>query len=195
MQIQWKILDDAYLDYLRIKYENRVPYSYYGEDKFKPFFGSLFEVSDMVYVSQISHPQDRHLKLKQNIDFYKIYHPEDGRLISVINLNYMFPIHKSLITNLQYKNIDNHRTFTSDEAKSKYIDLLNIELKVINKLPIIESAKKIYNNKYKYPDDKVSKRCFDFKMLEQACLEYQIIEKTLKEAIVTKEDINIKTSD
>ena len=177
MKIQWKILNDAYLDYLRNKYESRIPYSYYGEDKFKPFFGSLFEINDMVYVTQISHSQDRHIKLKQNIDFYKIYHPDDGRLISVINLNYMFPIHKSLLIDLKYKDIDKHRTFISDKAKSKYIDLLNIELKIINELPITENAIKIYDNKYKYPDNNVSKRSFDFKKLEQACLEYQVLEE------------------
>lgn len=180
MQIKWKVLNDTYLDYLRNKHESRIPYSYYGEDKFKPFFGSLFEIDDMVYVSQISHPQDKHLKMKQNIDFYKIYHPDDGRLISVVNLNYMFPIHKSLLIDLEYKEIDKHRAFVSDEAKSKYIDLLNIELKIINELPIIENATKLYNNKYTYPDNKVSKRCFDFKQLEKACLKYMVLKEQTK---------------
>jgi protein AbiQ len=177
MKMQWKVLNDAYLDYLRNKYESRIPYSYYGEDKFKPFFGSLFEINDMVYVTQISHPQDRHIKLKQNIDFYKIYHPDDGRLISVINLNYMFPIYKSLLIDIKYKDIHKHRTFINDEAKSKYIDLLNTELKIINELPIAENAVKIYDNKYKYPDDKVAKRSFDFKKLEQACIKYQALKE------------------
>ncbi|RCX18243.1 protein AbiQ [Anaerobacterium chartisolvens] len=151
------------------------------------FFGSLFENGDMEYISQVSHPQDRHLKLKQQVDFYKIYNPEDGRLMCVINLNYMFPIHKSLLIDLEYKNIENYRTFTSDIAKSKYIDLLNIEIKAINRLPIITSAIKIYENKYRYPNDRVSQRCFDFKRLEQACIEY----KALKEKMEAQEQAAI----
>ena len=185
MSIKWKILDENYLNYLRDIYEDRIPYSDYGQDKFKPFFGSLFTINDIVYVTQVSHPQDRHIKLKQNIDFYKIYHPSDGRFISVINLNYMFPIHKSLLVDLKYKDIDKHRTFKNNEEKSRYIDLLNVELKIINKLPIIENANKIYDNKYKYPDSKVSKRSFDFKKLEQGCFEYI----SLKEMAKTQEQV------
>ena len=160
------------MDYLRNNYEIRIPFSYYGKDKFKPFFGSLFEIEDMVYVTQISHARSRHLKLKQNLDFYKIYHPNDGRLLSVINLNYMFPIHKTLLIDLKYKDIDKYRAFINDEERGKYIDLLNIELKEINKISISKNAIKIYNLKHEYPDSYIAKRSFDFKDLEKACCLY-----------------------
>lgn len=55
------------------------------------------------------------------------------RLVAVINLNYMFPIHKSLIKNLEYKDIEKHRTFKTPKEKSQYIDLLTKELAQINK--------------------------------------------------------------
>jgi protein AbiQ len=178
MSIKWKVVNEIYLNYLRDYYERRIPYSEYGDDKYKPFFGELFEIEDIVYVSQISHPQERHNKLKQNIDFYKIYHPDDGRLVAVINLNYMFPIHKSLLIDLQYKDIEKYRKFKSDLEKSKYIDLLNTELQVLNQLPIQENAFKIYNMKYEYPDHPVSKRSFDFRKLEIALNNYISLQQT-----------------
>lgn len=189
MEIKWKVPDDTYLDYLRDNYDKRIPFSDYGDDKYKPFFGSLFETGELVYISQISHPQDRHNTIKQAIDFYKIYHPDDNRLIAVVNINYMFPIHKSLLIDLQYKNIDQYRTFDSIESKSKYIDLLTNEIKQINQLPIIENAKKIYAMKYDYPDSKVAKRSLDFKRLEQGCRFYMSREKQEIQEIIQTEKI------
>ncbi|MCE5220065.1 MAG: type III toxin-antitoxin system ToxN/AbiQ family toxin [Clostridium sp.] len=172
MKITWKIVNEFYLNYLRDNYESRIPYSNYGDDKYKPFFSPLFEINDLIYITQISHPQKRHYELKKNIDFYKIYHPNDGRLLAVINLNYMFPIHNSLMADLRYKSIENYRLFKYEEEKSKYIDLLRIELNIINKLPLQKNAFKIYNMKYKYPDNFISQRSFDFKKLEDACFKY-----------------------
>ena len=57
--MNWLVIDEKYLDYLR-ETENRIPFSDYGKDKYKPFFGILFETEDFYYVTQISHPQRRH---------------------------------------------------------------------------------------------------------------------------------------
>jgi len=170
MSMQWKNIDEKFLDWLRSNYDNRVPKTNYGADRFKPFFGNLFAVGDLVYVTQISSPKERHAKVKQSLDFYKIYHPDDDELIAVVNLNYMFPVHKMLMRNLKYSEIDKHRNFDSDDEKSKYIDFLRIELKEINKLGLINASQKIYELKYAKPT--VSQRSFDFKILENACLEY-----------------------
>lgn len=64
------------------------------------------------------------------------------------------------------KKIDTYRTFKSEEAKGKYIDLLDTELKVINTLNLSEKALYIYNLKYNKPEDNLSKRCIDFKYME-----------------------------
>jgi len=153
-------------------YECRIPFSNYGDSKFKPFFGVLFEVSDLYYITQISHAQKRHYKIKEAIDFYKIYHPNQDRLLSVINLNYMFPIPKSEIYPLEYKNIEECRTFEDDSEKSKYINLLKTEIKEINKRDFSVIAKDIYNKKYLYPDSALSKRCLDYKKLESIALQW-----------------------
>ena len=172
----WVIIDEKYLDYLRA-IENRIPLSDYGTDKFKPFFGVLFEVNDLVYVTQISHAQERHKRLKNNLDFYKIFLPDKNptlpdRLVAVINLNYMFPVPKSLIKTLEYKDIDQHRTFNSLAEKSAYIDLLNKEMAQINTMDFENKAKYLYELKQKFPNDPVAKRCVDFVSLEVHAAKY-----------------------
>ena len=169
--MDWLVIPEEYLNYLR-NTEKHIPLSDYGKDKYKPFFGALFEVGDLVYVTQISHPQPRHQTMKNNLDFKKVYHPTDNRLIAVINLNYMFPIPKSLYKILQYKDIELYRTFSNSVEKSKYIDLLKTELSVIASMNLGVAARKIYENKYSNPSSFLAQRCLDYKMLEQMAKDY-----------------------
>ena len=167
--VYWIHIDDKYLDYLR-SIEKRIPFSDYGSDKMKPFFGVLFETDDFAYVTQVSHPQPRHSKLKQARDFYKLY--DDDRLIGVVNLNYMFPMLIKDVKRLNMSELDEVRTFSSKQEKSKYINLLNKELEEINRLPIEKNSKYIYELKSKYPESAIAKRCFDFKALEEKAKEW-----------------------
>ncbi|MBQ9232942.1 MAG: type III toxin-antitoxin system ToxN/AbiQ family toxin [Lachnospiraceae bacterium] len=168
----WIDIDDKYLDFLR-EFEERIPYSDYGTDKMKPFFGVLFDTEEFSYVTQVSHPQIRHEKMKQARDFYKLYDNDSNRLIGVVNLNYMFPVLKDKIVKLEMSNIDKIRTFKNETQKSKYIDLLNRELKEINKLPIEKNAFKLYKDKYTYPESFISKRCLDYKALENRARDWE----------------------
>lgn len=111
--------------------------------------------------------------MKANEDFKKIYEPKGNRLIAVVNLNYMFPIPKSIYEKLQYKDIGQHRVFESEKDKSKYINLMKTELKVINKMELDKAARKIYENKYNNPENELSKRCIDFKDMERLALLYK----------------------
>lgn len=171
----WVTVDEAYLNYLRAA-EPRIPHSDYGANKLKPFFGVLFERGDLVYVTQISHAQPRHEKMKNALDFIKIHLPDTDaqrdRLVAVVNLNYMFPVHKHLIQPLQYRDIEKHRTFSSEREKSMYIGLLRKELAQINLLNIDTKAQKLYDLKQRYPNDKVALRCIDFCGLEKAATAY-----------------------
>ena len=118
--------------------------------------------------------------MRNTPDFIKIYIPDrtpgaPDRLVAVVNLNYMFPIHKSLVTNLEYKDIDKHRTFRTPLEKSQYIDLLTKELEQINNLNIDKKAQKLYEKKLRFPNDTVSKRCVDFCALELLASTYLCI--------------------
>ncbi len=171
--MKWINVNEKYLDYLRAT-EGRIPRTDYGTDRYKPFFGVLFEVGDLFYVTQVSHAQPRHEKLKQQKDFYKIFDPKNPeRLIAVVNLNYMFPIPKVQTTPFEKKNIHTYRAFKSETEKSKYIDLLDTELSVINSLDIGTKAEELYKLKYDNPEHVVSKRCIDFKDMERLALQYK----------------------
>lgn len=61
-------------------------------------------------------------------------------------------------------------SFNTDEIRSKYINLLKTELKIIQTLPLEDAARKLYYRKYSKSDDKVSVRCFDFKLLESGAV-------------------------
>ncbi len=170
--MKWINVNEKYLDYLR-KTEKRIPGTDYGKDRYKPFFGILFETDELYYITQVSHAQPRHNGLKQQKDFYKIYDPKcPSRLIAVINLNYMFPIPKSEVLPFEKRQIHTYRTFTSEKEKSKYIDLLDTELSVINAMDIGTKAKDLYDLKYNKPTHPVSKRCIDFKDMERLALQY-----------------------
>jgi len=171
--MQWKNVNEEFLEWLRNNYEGRIPNTNYGAHSYKPFFGNLFEIGDLVYVTQISSPKPRHNNVKQSLDFYKIYHPNDNAFIAVVNLNYMFPVHKTLLSPLRYADIYKYRNFVSDDEKSKYIDLLRTELKEINNLRLVDASQKIYALKYDKPNHPVSQRSFDFKSLEEACKKYK----------------------
>ena len=113
--------------------------------------------------------------MTQQKDFFKLFDPDNPtRLIAVVNLNYMFPIPKECTCDFEKKKIDTYRIFDSEKSKSKYIDLLDTELKVINTLKLDKKALFIYNLKYQKPDDKVSRRCIDFKNLEKFAKLYKL---------------------
>ncbi|MBQ7915652.1 MAG: type III toxin-antitoxin system ToxN/AbiQ family toxin [Firmicutes bacterium] len=170
--MRWKIIDENYLNYLRTNGDHRIPNSNYGRDHYKPFFGVLFTIEELSYVTQVSHAQPRHTKLKQQLDFHKLYDNNTKQLLAVVNLNYMFPIKTSLLIDLNYSDIDQHRTFQNDNEKKDYIALLQKELKIINKLNLDQSALKLYKIRSEYPNEPISKRCLDFKSLEALALSY-----------------------
>lgn len=84
----------------------------------------------------------------------------------------MFPIPKNQTSPFVKKDIDTYRTFKTEQEKSKYIDLLDAELSVINSMDLGTKAKNLYKFKYEKPEDVVSKRCIDFKAMEILALQY-----------------------
>lgn len=165
----WCTISKKYISFLK-KYDSRIPNIDYGKNSYKPFFSPLFEKDGLVYVTQISSKKERHLKMKESIDFIKIFDKENKNLIAVINLNYMFPVPKSEIVEVKYKEIENFRSFKDFNEKSKYISLLKYQMKVIKNKNIDNQAVKLYqsvnNNSF------LKKRCLPFLLLEEKGLEF-----------------------
>ncbi len=108
------------------------------------------------------------------MDFFKIYEKKTDKLIAVINLNYMFPVPKSEINELEYDKIDTYREFCDIKDMSQYIYFLKKEIKLINKMNVEISAKRLYDLKKQHPENKIAKRCIDFNQLEDKARSYTI---------------------
>lgn len=170
--MDWCSVDEDFMDYLR-NCEPRIPKTDYGADKYKPFYGVLFEINDLAYVTQISSPKPRHERMKNSLDFIKLY--DNGDLLAVVNLNYMFPTQKDRFSIVSYSNIESFRSFADDNEKNAYIGLLKKEKNEILKSNILAKAQKLYTFKYDFPDNNISQRCLDFKDLEEKCKSYNAL--------------------
>lgn len=165
----WCTISKKYIDYLK-KYDSRIPDVDYGTDKYKPFFSPLFEKNGLIYVSQVSSKKERHLKMKESIDFIKIFDKENKNLLAVVNLNYMFPVPKNEIIEVKYKEIDNFRTFKDFGQKTKYIKLLQYQMKVIENKNIEKLALTVYKDVN--TNFFLKNRSLPFTLLEEKALEY-----------------------
>lgn len=153
------------------KFDDKVENINYN-DKLKPYLGILININNMNYYVPISSAKEKHYKMNENIDFIKIMKQE--RLLGVLNLNNMVPIADDYIRILKYKEIDEYRIFKNSNERELYISFINLELKLINDKieKIKKSAIKLYTEKLQRPNSKISKRCCDFKLLENKCKEY-----------------------
>ena len=145
-----------YCDYLR-KFDPRVAYNM-NEKEIRPFVGILFKIEDCEYFAPLSSPKPKHNKMKNTIDFLKIKNGELG----AVNFNNMIPVKSDY-----YSIIDlNQSTLTLNEAK--YQKLLKEQLAWLN----------ANYNKGKLPET-MRERCCNFKLLEEKCLKYTIIDRSL----------------
>ena len=156
-------LDSNYCNYLRI-FDEKVPFNF-GEKELRPFVGILFSINNVMYFAPLSSPKVKHKKLKSKLDFLKI----DNGKIGAINFNNMLPV-----TTKNIIKIDLNREVISKEEE-KYIKLLKEQVFWLkrNDEKLYTRSKKLYN---KYIDgtlDKnITKRCCNFKLLEEKCKEY-----------------------
>ena len=159
-----------YCDYLR-KFDPRVAYNM-NEKEIRPFVGILFKIEDCEYFAPLSSPKPKHKKMKNTIDFLKIKNGELG----AVNFNNMIPVKSDY-----YSIIDlNQSTLTLNEAK--YQKLLKEQLAWLNAnyIQVKDKSYKLYTlyNKGKLPET-MRERCCNFKLLEEKCLKYTIIDRSL----------------
>lgn len=175
--MKWCKIDNKYLLYLK-NFETRIPDFEYstlrtngGTKKlFKPFFYMLKDCGSYCFVGQVNHYNPiKHGKLRDMLDFKKVYDLSSNNPLCVVNLNYVFPVPKTEIIDITSSNISKERDFDNNIEKSQYINLLNRELKSINSMDLEYSFDKLYNLKAFNPKHKVSQRCFDYSFLEEKC--------------------------
>ena len=157
-------VDSSYCDYLR-QFDTRVPYTMDNKAT-RPFIGIVFNVDNIQYYAPLTSPKQKHLKMKNQVDFLKI----DSGLYGAINFNNMIPIHTSSLSLVDMK------ISTSDTNEDvMYKKLLSNQLSWCNKNrdQILKKAKNLYQ---KYVngllDTNVKSRCCSFPLIEIKLKEY-----------------------
>ncbi len=184
MEFNFYNINSNYCDYLR-NYDKNIPYTMDNKAT-RPFIGIVIKIEDINYYAPLTSPKEKHLKMKNQIDFLKI----DNGNLGAINFNNMIPVTEDNISKIEIKNIQD----------KDYKNLLENQLswcnKKQNKQNILDKAKKLYDyinnpNNIKNVDrwEKIKYRCCDFKKLEQLAKVYT---NNIKQDIQNKPKLSLK---
>jgi len=157
--IKFYEINNDYINYLsafeRHLFRNRKP----EQNNERKYIGIVFEINGYDYFAPLSSFKDKHMKMKESIDFIKV------KNYAVINLNNMFPASQS---QRQYVDI-------SAEKDPNYRALLLAEYRYIKSIQdkIRKNAQTLYKIKLKDGNTTpLAMRCNDFIALEKASKEY-----------------------
>ena len=156
-------VEDKYIEYLS-KFDKNMMYTKKYSRKFKrKYIGILFSINNNLYIAPLSSFKEKHIKMKENIDFIKIGNK------SVINLNNMFPVEEKNISKIE---IEKEKDFNYKQLlRNEY----NLAIPKFKKMVL--NSKKLYTQVVKY-NMPIKSRCCDFKVLETKC--YKFNHKTNK---------------
>lgn len=153
--------DAAYCDFLR-RSDPCVPYTMDAKSS-RPFVGIVFSVNGYNYYAPLTSPKQKHLKMKNQIDFLKINGGEWG----AINFNNMIPIHNSSLQPIEIQILP-----TDDKEIVDYKNLLANQLSWCNKnenaVFIMSKAQKLYDTIISNTArPQLAKRCCNFALDEE----------------------------
>ncbi len=134
----------------------------------RPFVGVIVVCEDHLYCVPLDHPKEKHYRMKNDVDFTRIFDGE--KIIGVLNFNNMIPVDKSVVRKMNIR-IGNN----DDKSEKAYKNLCAKELDWIQKSQdaIVKKANKLYRMiTTEEANSILRRRCVDFKKLE-AVLELQ----------------------
>ena len=161
-------VDESYISYLKM-YESRIPNINYKEHK-KFVCGIVLDMQGYHYFAPVSSYN------KKNDTNFLILN-EQNNPISSIRFSFMFPIPEGLA---------HIKDFACEE--DKYKRLLMTELAYCNKHKeeIFKKAWQVYKIGLN-PQHRLNQFCCNFKLLEEKCSAYLVIQKAVEEAATEKE--------
>lgn len=167
-------IDEEYLNLLRAK-DSRIPFQNYGQYKYKPFIGPLFEKDGLMYVTHLTHyNQEKHSMITQDNRIKHIIRDQFGKETSVINLAGMFPVPSEAITNVKYDELEKVRIFKDERDLFNFTKFLKIQMKSILAINLPEHAKDLYARKEVFKDRDF---CVNYKELEGVAQEWQKVKE------------------
>lgn len=194
-QLHYIYINEKYLNFIR-EGASWLAYTNY-EGKYKPYIGILLQNDECCFVAPVSSYKDKYDKILDSPSFVAVYDHEYNKMISSVNLSRMFPVPKSEMIEVRYKDIEKYRTFNNALEKGQFINFLKKQLKEINKLNIPKRAVDIYNLKLSKEKSIVTGRCVDFKGLECKCTEWILNHEYGLNVKIKKKDFGflLKTED
>lgn len=132
------------------------------------YVGIVVICNEMEYLIPLSHPTEKHKKMKPCADFDKIL-DKRGKLLGVLNYNLMIPVGEKQLIKVNLK------PDKTDSANDRYYKQLCIdELTWCRKNAdiIINKANCLYNLCVNGSNYKGKSRCLDYKKLEIECRKY-----------------------
>ena len=165
------IVQDDYIEDLK-QYSKDVTET---KNSSRPYVGVILKVNNQHYFAPLASPKPKHKTMEDKLDFIKIKKGELG----AINLNNMIPIPIFLTKEIDLLNYD-----------KKYQTLLKDQINWINRndKKLLKNSSKLYTLITKKRNTIFHKRCNDFKLLEEKCLEYLEIQKLEKKFEINKEN-------
>lgn len=132
------------------------------------YVGIVVICNDRSYLVPLSHPVEKHKKMKPRADFDKIT-DKHGKLIGVLNYNLMIPVMEKQLINISLQ------TNKNDSPGERYYKQLCIdELTWCRRHAdvIINKANCLYKLYIEDSNYKGKDRCLNFKKLEEVCDKY-----------------------
>jgi protein AbiQ len=134
-----------------------------GKDN-RPFVGIVVVCCDKQYCVPLSSPKEKHKKMKNDVDFYKII-DADGKLIGVLDFNNMIPVRPELLREVDVK-IHPKDSQSIKNYKNLLIDQISFCRQ--NQEVIIAKANKLYKMVgKKNASGPLKRRCLNWKNLEE----------------------------
>lgn len=174
-------IDMKYIRDLANKDENVRSVSPQIQKEKRPFVGIVIVCNDKKYCIPLSSPKPKHEKMKNDVDFTRIY--DKDKLLGVINFNNMIPVDESVIIPVNLK-VDMHDSPAVKHYKKMTAKQLDWCQK--NQDSIVIKANKLYKIITETPEKSrnLTHRCCNFKKLES------VLEKWLSK----KQDITADKS-
>lgn len=132
------------------------------------YVGTVVVCNERKYLIPLSHPVEKHKKMRPKADFDKIV-DKHGKLIGVLNYNLMIPVEDEQLTKIDIK------INAGDSASDRYYKQLCIdELSWCrsNQEVIVNEARVLYDLCKEGSTYKGKSRCLDYVKLEKICDKY-----------------------
>ena len=167
-------LSQPYYQYIS-QFDAKVPHTSVGKES-RPFIGIVLHFNDVSYFAPLTSPKQKHLTMKNAIDFHRI---QEGQL-GAINFNNMIPIPSD-----EAKEIDLNISIGMSTDELNYKNLLKNQKNWCdgNVDVLMNKAKHLRETIETTENEKLLRRCCDFKLLEEKCLEYSVKQKELPKRI------------